>query len=129
MYSALDVIAIAAAIQTDVDKLGLGVHQLDLANRRQYSLPKGVDYAHFQSALIAAFTSRSAIRQMVRFVFNENLDAIADGSDLNDICFNLIDWAERSGKLQELIEGAHSYNRNNPVLSEFVGSLNLPQTQ
>jgi hypothetical protein len=124
MYSAQNAIAIAVAIQEDIHKLGLGAQKLNLTSRRQDSLPKGVDYARLQAALVSAFT-RESLPQMVKFVFNENLEAIAGGSNFSSICFNLIGWAERHGRLQELIAGAKKFNPTNPTLSEFVDAINV----
>jgi hypothetical protein len=76
--------------------------------------------AHLQKALQSAFPKRSELGRMVRFKLEENLQAIADGDNLSDVIFNLIEWAESEGRLQELIAGAREMKPNSPELKKFV---------
>ncbi len=45
--------------------------------------------------------------------------AIAGSENLSTIIFNLIGWAESTGKLEELIRGAYRQNPDNPKLIDF----------
>ena len=38
--------------------------------------------------------------------------AVAGGGDLSDKVFNLIDWAERTGRVRELVEKAEEFIAN-----------------
>ena len=58
-----------------------------------------------QDALEDAFTLEE-LRGMVRTAMNQNLDAVAGGSNLRAVVFNLVEWAQRTGRLDELIDGA-----------------------
>ena len=82
----------------------------------------GRQYGALQKALIAAFTEES-LTQMVKLELDENLAAIAGGSNLGAKVFALIDWAERTGRLSRLIQGALSANPDSPELNAFVASL------
>ena len=43
---------------------------------------------------------------MVRFGFDEDLADIAGGNTQKEVIFNLLRWAERQGKLTQLLQGA-----------------------
>ena len=60
---------------------------------------------------------------MTRLEMNVNLDAVAGGSNFSSIAFNLIDWAQRTGRLGELIQAAVNSVPGNPALQAFVASL------
>ncbi len=60
---------------------------------------------------------------MVRFQLDERLDLIAGGGDLSEVVFNLIEWAERTGRAAELVAKAQAYNPRNARLAAFVRSL------
>ncbi|MEM7539174.1 MAG: effector-associated domain EAD1-containing protein, partial [Chloroflexota bacterium] len=83
------------------------------------SLPS-TEFSRLQAALLHAFPNYSALQRMIRLQLEENLAAIAGGDNLNDTIFQLIEWAESTGRLHELINGAGNTNPNNPVLQEFI---------
>ncbi len=60
---------------------------------------------------------------MVRLEMGVNLSSVAGGSNLNAVAFNLIDWAQRTGRLGELIAAAARFNADNPEIKVFVASL------
>ena len=72
-----------------------------------------------QDALISAFDEQS-LTQMVRVCLDQSLAAVAGGSNLSEIVFNLIIWAERFGRTNDLITGAATQNPCNPQLSIFI---------
>lgn len=76
-------------------------------------------------ALLSAFPTRPALTQMVQFCLDENLDAITQGGGLSATVFDLIQWAEAQGRIEELIREAHRTNSGNQALSQFVASLGL----
>ena len=71
-------------------------------------------------ALVSAFPTTSSLSQMVSVELNQNLAAIAGGGSLIDAVFNLIQWAEARGQLDQLIDGALDANGANPDLANFV---------
>jgi hypothetical protein len=80
----------------------------------------GEQFKELQTALLDAFPSRQKMEQMVRIELHLNLDAIAGGSDLTDIYFNLIEWAEAQGRTAELVTNARKFNAGNPTLKNWV---------
>jgi hypothetical protein len=79
-------------------------------------------------ALLAAFPAAQDLQQMVRFGLDENLSAIAGGSALSDIVFNLIQWAEARGRVGDLVAAALEANPRNPALRTVAGALGFPPT-
>jgi hypothetical protein len=78
-----------------------------------------MDIKEFSKALEEAYPSHNRLKQMVRFELNENLESIAGSGILNDVVFNLVEWAESKGKLEHLIQGAYEGNQDNSALKEF----------
>lgn len=71
-------------------------------------------------ALLDGYRTHSQLKMMVSHRVNENLNAIAGGQNLEEVTFNLVDWADRTGKISELILGAWSHNRDNEMLRSLV---------
>lgn len=82
----------------------------------------GPQFKQFHEALLAAFDGES-LTQMARLEMGVNINSVAGGSNLSAVAFNLIDWAQRTGRLGELIAAAARSNTDNPELKAFVGSL------
>ncbi len=80
-------------------------------------------YQELHCVLLNAFSNKSTLKQMVRFKLGVRLEVIAGGENLSDIIFNLIEWAECEGKLQELITGAYQENPGNFKLKTFYEKL------
>lgn len=72
-----------------------------------------------QSALLSAYGSPAPLAQMVRTELEQNLHAIAGGENLSEIVFSLITWAERTGNLPQLVEGATAANPGNIPLRNW----------
>jgi chromosome segregation ATPase len=85
----------------------------------------GEQVQDLQNALLSAFPSKEDLAQMVRIQLNQNLAAIAGGQDLSAIVFNLITWAESSGRMQELIAKAGKSNPGNPQLNSFIEGFSM----
>ena len=71
-------------------------------------------------ALIHAYPSEADLAMMVRIELNKTLATVAAGSNLRVLIFNLITWAERSGRVNELVAGAVRRTPGNPMLQEYV---------
>ncbi len=72
----------------------------------------GKQLKQLHDALLSAF-DRGDLQRMVRFELDENLGAIAGGGNLSETVFNLIQWAERRGRIGDIIQGAVNYNPDN----------------
>ena len=80
----------------------------------------GPEHRQLRDALISAYPSRSTLAQMVSFELNENLNTIVGDGGLSDVVFNLINWAESRGRLEELVTKARKANPGNPQLRAFA---------
>ena len=74
------------------------------------------------ASLLDAYDEGS-LRQMVRFQLDEHVDLIAGGGNLAQVVFNLIAWAERTGRAAELIAKAQAFNPGNARLAAFARAL------
>ncbi len=79
----------------------------------------GLQVQQLQEVLLRAF-NETALAQMVRIRLDENLAAVASGDNLGEIVFNLIAWAERTGRTDELIRGAAAHDLRNPELNRYA---------
>ncbi|NEQ39162.1 MAG: trypsin-like peptidase domain-containing protein [Okeania sp. SIO3I5] len=70
-------------------------------------------------ALVDAFRRYNKLKIMVSYQLDENLDAIVEKGPLNEVAFNLVDWAGEQNKLEQLIIGARKENSGNYKLQEF----------
>lgn len=82
----------------------------------------GKQYGDLQNSLVAAFDNET-LPNMVKLCLEQDLTAIAGGSTRRAVAFNLIGWAQRTGKLTELISCAYEANPDSPELKAFVASL------
>ncbi|MCP4003744.1 MAG: trypsin-like peptidase domain-containing protein [bacterium] len=78
----------------------------------------GSQFKQLQGALVHAF-SISELKRFVRFELDETLENIAVGNR-EQIAFELVNWADREGKLQALINALPSARRNNPKVRAFL---------
>lgn len=77
-----------------------------------------------QVALLDSFTL-DTMRQMTRVYLDQSLDAIAGGSDFSGVTFNLIAWAERNGRLLDLLNGATTTVPGNAKLKDCAALIRL----
>lgn len=75
------------------------------------------------AALVDAFGDKETLGRMVDVNLPETLEAIAGGSNLNAIAFNLVAWSVRSGYLRELIQSAVDTQPRNRKLRDFALSV------
>ncbi|MFO7633731.1 MAG: SUMF1/EgtB/PvdO family nonheme iron enzyme [Caldilinea sp.] len=71
-------------------------------------------------ALLSAFPSRDELRMMVKLELDVNLEEVAGGDRLRIVTFNLVTWAQRTGRIDDLVSGALAQNSGNPPLQQFV---------
>ena len=63
------------------------------------------------------------LRHLVRVYLDENFDAIVGGKTIREKISALVSWAERTHKVDQLLDGAVEENPSNERLLEFVESL------
>ncbi len=80
---------------------------------------RGAQILQFQEALLSAYDG-AGLAQMVRIRLDEDLAAVAGGGNLSEVVFNLILWAERTGRTEELVVGASASNPQNALLKAFM---------
>jgi Effector-associated domain 1/Trypsin-like peptidase domain len=85
----------------------------------------GEQYKRLHEALVAAFPDANSLRRMVRFGLDQNLDAVADTSTLNDAVFELLRWADSTNRIDHLIIAARNSNPGNSMLREIAEDLKL----
>ena len=87
---------------------------LELTNQQRKEL---------HGALIEAFPTRSAMARMVDFELGENLAAITGGNSLNDIAYELLQWAQATSALDRLVNAARAANPGNARLHAFEEAI------
>ena len=90
--------------------------------RRRMDQPmslSGKQITEIEEALLDAFPTRYDLRKMVSIVFGEYLENIADGANQRVVLFNLITWAQRTGHIYALLQGASSQNPGNRALQQL----------
>ena len=80
---------------------------------------RGAQILQFQEALLSAYDG-AGLAQMVRIRLDEDLAVVAGGGNLSEVVFNLILWAERTGRTEELVVGASASNPQNALLKAFT---------
>ncbi|MDQ2806461.1 MAG: effector-associated domain EAD1-containing protein [Chloroflexota bacterium] len=89
--------------------------ELDNIHRKQLS-----------DALCDAFRDWSKLERMLDHYLNVRLSKICREGDLEDVAFNVIEWFDSRGKLDDLIAGACTANPDNPLLRAFGDGLVPP---
>ena len=84
---------------------------------------KGKKMREAMDALLSAYSTEPELAQMVNWGLDENLAAIAGGSNLRDKVFNLLEWARMRGRLTELFQAALDDRPNEQSLRDFIASL------
>ncbi len=87
--------------------------------------PTTAQYKAVQTALLDAFPNHSDLRRMVRNELGEKLDVIAGNDGLRNVVFQLVEWADSEGKLNDLIKAAYRDKPANQHLRELIADLQL----
>ena len=74
-------------------------------------------------ALLDAYRTYNALKIMVQFQLDETLEVIVGTGDLRTVVFDLIEWSESRGRLEQLIIGSYAENSGNPILKEFYQTV------
>ena len=95
------------------------------AKKQEITKLSGEQYERFKNALVSAYDAEE-LKRMVRSCMDADLEAVAGGTDnLTTVVSDLVLWAERTGRLGALINGALRSNPTNPDLRQFAESLDL----
>lgn len=84
----------------------------------------GKQFQQLHKAILDAYPSVSDLTLMVRFELEENIDTITSDKNLSDSVYELIEWAESTGRTDKLIIGANNQNPGNLKLNEFIQQRN-----
>jgi hypothetical protein len=82
----------------------------------------GPQVQQIQDAIVAGYTPDS-LQEMVRTQLDQDLAAIAHGDTFRAQVFSLIDWAERQGRVADLLLGACAANPGNVALRRVWAEL------
>ena len=74
-------------------------------------------------AIVSAFEDRNELERMVYFRLDMKLNLITPNPDFKHSVFELIDWANREGRIDDLIAGARAFKPENPDLRNFAERL------
>jgi len=80
----------------------------------------GQQFGQLLDALVSAFPNIETLEVFVKRRMDENLNAIAGGSNLTAVVYKLIEWATARGRLAELVEAAYRDNSGDPKLRAFA---------
>lgn len=87
-----------------------------------------IDVEEVVDALIDAFRSHAALRQMLEHRLGESLDERGGGESarLRDVTFNMVRWFKSESRLPELINGAYIDNPGNLRLQKLAAKHIVP---
>ena len=78
-----------------------------------------------QQALVQTFPNYEALAGLVQHGLKENLAALTPQGDLAYVVFELIQWAERQGEIEDLLRAAlHAYPTH-PELRALAAALGV----
>ena len=80
----------------------------------------GQKVRQIQEAILSGYTTRDALRGIVRIQLDAHLDEISTAGDLATLILELIRWSE-DGRVLDLINGANAQNPGNPALRQLAG--------
>src|SRR4051812_26640590 len=78
------------------------------------------------TALLDAFPTEASLAQMIRLELGKHLDELATGENLAIVAFRLIEWAESSGQIADLVRAAVTDAPNHRTLRAIAIGMNLP---
>jgi len=88
----------------------------------------GAELKKLVNAIISAYPTKEDLAMMVQLELGENLEAIAGGTNLTHLVFNLVTkWAIPRGRISHLIIEAYKTNSGNPELRQFYESMIINQ--
>jgi formylglycine-generating enzyme required for sulfatase activity/WD40 repeat protein len=89
---------------------------IEQSNSNPKTRPQQFQQIH--NSLLDAY-DELGLRHMVRLGMDVDLDRIAGGNNLRERVFNLVQWAERTGRIHDLVQVAHEHNPTNAALKKL----------
>ena len=83
----------------------------------------GDELRKLRLAITSAYPSKADLMIMAREKLEVNLDGVAGGKDDTEVVFNLIQWAESRGELEQLIESLCKERPKNEVFKKIKYKL------
>ncbi len=83
----------------------------------------GDELRKLRLAITSAYPSKADLKIMAREKLEVNLDEVAGGKDDTEVVFNLIQWAESRGELEQLIESLCKERPKNEVFKKIKDEL------
>ena len=83
----------------------------------------GEDLQDLHGALLDAFPTIEGFAQLLTFRLGANLQAIAGSTNLSDAVFKVVNWAETTGRMRELVVSARAENPGNERLAAVAGRV------
>ncbi|HMA35062.1 MAG TPA: SAVED domain-containing protein [Chloroflexia bacterium] len=80
----------------------------------------GVKRKQLYEALLDAFRSEGDLKKMLLFGLDTQLAQIMSSGNLSQEIFDLIEWAEANGKLEDLLKAVHESRPDNPRIRVFL---------
>ncbi|GEM_PF-6563635 len=93
--------------------------QRQLESERNSNLNRGQILKELRNAIISAYPKKINLKMMLSDKLDENLDSISTGDNIQEIVFELIEWAESQGKLEQFVKAACEYNPGNQELQKI----------
>ena len=115
-----------------IDDVNLSSQRDDWKSNVRYVQPKprptknrGQILEELSKAILNAYPTKVKLKMMVRYKLNQNLASITTGESMEEIVFELIEWAESKGRLNELAKAALEHNPGNQELQKICEEMNL----
>src|SRR5690242_11257559 len=86
---------------------------------------EGKQQRQLEEILLGAFPTKSVLTRMVRHGLDENLSAISAGENLQEVVFDLIEWARTHDRVADLIRAGLESNPDYSRLSAFAEQTGL----
>lgn len=78
-----------------------------------------------REAIMSAYRRKATLKIMLSDELDARLNNIAGDGNYTEIVFELIDWADEQGRLEELISAAYRKNKGNEDFHRFIKSLGV----
>uniref|UniRef100_UPI0039C6FCBA COR domain-containing protein n=1 Tax=Calothrix sp. CCY 0018 TaxID=3103864 RepID=UPI0039C6FCBA len=93
-------------------------------NIRSEETNRGQKLKKIRDAIIGAYPKQINLKMMISDRLDENLDLISTGENLEEVVFELIEWAKSQNKLKQLVEAACESNPGNTELQKISEEMN-----
>ncbi|WP_414624264.1 COR domain-containing protein, partial [Calothrix sp. CCY 0018] len=113
-----------------IEDVNLFSQQEDRESNIQDTPPKPPDtkkpgqiLKEFRNAIISAYPKKIKLKMMLSDELDENLDSISTGENIEEVVYELIEWAKAQNKLEQLVKAACKSNPGNQELQRISEEL------